>query len=299
MKTFLLLCLALGSSLSATFAQRVIRLYEGKAPGSEAWNWSEKESIQNGFNTRLVYNVVDPTLTAYLPDPEVANGTAVIIAPGGAFHVLSIDSEGIAVARWLAERGVASFVLKYRLVKSETDDPVKELQATMSDFKKLDAINAPVVPLAMNDGLQAVRYVREHAKEFKIDPARVGFMGFSAGATVTLSVIYNADDTSRPNFVAPIYVYNGAVIGSAVPSVKTPIFVAAASNDGLDLASHSVAVYSRWLEAKQPAELHMYQKGGHGFGMRKNNIPADSWIDRFGEWLAANNLIAVPRGTSK
>ncbi|WP_229311517.1 alpha/beta hydrolase [Larkinella rosea] len=84
----------------------------------------------------MVYNVAEPTLTAYLPDPAQATGTAVIIAPGGAFRVLSIDSEGVDVAKWLADKGVACFVLKYRLVKSETDDPVKELSVAMSNWKK-------------------------------------------------------------------------------------------------------------------------------------------------------------------
>ena len=255
------------------YAQQVIKLYDGSAPGSESWNWDEKESTQNMFNTRIVYNVSKPTITAYLPEASKANGTAVIVAPGGAFHTLSIESEGIDVAKWLNAKGIAAFVLKYRVVKSETEDPVKELMGKMSNFKTLDEENAPVIPLAMQDGLTAMKYVRSHATEMNIDPKRIGFMGFSAGATLTMSVLYNADAESRPNFVAPIYAYKKAIIGSSIPSVKMPIFIAAASDDQLGLAPHSVDIYNEWLTAKQPAELHIYERGGHGFGMRKNNNP--------------------------
>jgi acetyl esterase/lipase len=270
---------------ASSMAQQVIRLYDGKAPGSESWTWSEKESAKNQFNTRVIYNVADPTITAYLP--SAPNGTAVIIAPGGAFHTLSIDSEGIEVAKWLNAKGVTAFVLKYRVVKSETDDPVKELMGLMipGNFAKLDSINGPIVQMAMMDGLAAMKYVRSHADTYHIDPKKIGFMGFSAGATVTMSTVYNATDVNRPNFVAPIYGYEKAIIGSEVPKVKTPIFICAASNDALGFATHSVHFYLKWLAAGQPAELHMYEQGSHGFGMRKNNIPTDTWIERFGDWL--------------
>ena len=106
-----------------------------------------------------------------------------------------------------------------------------------------------------------------------------------------MSVVYNATDENRPNFVAPIYAYEKAIIGSNVPTIKTPIFIAAASDDELGLASHSVDIYLKWLDAKQPAELHMFEKGKHGFGMRKQNLPSDKWIERFGDWLEMRGLI--------
>jgi lysophospholipase L1-like esterase len=110
-------------------------------------------------------------------------------------------------------------------------------------------------------------------------------MGFSAGGTLTMSVVYNATDSNRPNFVAPIYAYAGAIIGSEIPKTKTPMFVAVAGDDQLGLMPHSIDLYKKWFEAKQPTELHVYEKGGHGFGMRKQNIPTDTWHERFGEWL--------------
>ena len=272
-------------------AQQVIRLYSGKAPGSESWNWAQQEKDHNAFNTRVVYNVVDPTLMVYRPDPATANGTAVVICPGGGFHTLSIDSEGIDVAKYLAAKGVTAFVLSYRLVHSLTEDPVAELMSSMGDQKKLDAQNASVVPLAIADGQKAMAYIREHAGEFGANPTRIGIMGFSAGGTVAAGVGFSYTAPDRPAFLAPIYAYTGALSNTKVPIDAPPLFVAAATNDQLGLAPHSVKLYSDWLAAGKDAELHMYAKGGHGFGMRKQNLPTDSWIDRFGEWLGLQGFL--------
>jgi acetyl esterase/lipase len=221
MRTLLSILLTVGFIFNAN-AQKVIFLYEGKAKGSENWTWEEAVSEKNIFNTKVVYNVSSPTITAYLP--EKPNGTSIIVAPGGAFHTLSIDNEGIDVAKWLNAKGVTAFVLKYRVVHSLTDDPVKELMPKMANFKALDEENATVVPLATQDGLTAVKYVREHAKELNLDPKKIGFMGFSAGGTLTMSVIYSADDSNRPNFVAPIYAYENAIIGTNMPQEKNAHF---------------------------------------------------------------------------
>jgi len=280
----------LGIIFSETvFCQQVIPLYSGKAPGSENWNWDEKEFTVGDM--KICMDVSKPTLTAYLPAKP--NGTAIIIAPGGAFHALAIDHEGTAVAKWLNEKGVTAFVLKYRLVHDDPAHPENSIGNLMAtgNFKKLDSLNAPIIPLALQDGLTAVKYVREHASAYKIEPNKIGFMGFSAGGTLTMSVVYSATDETHPNFVAPIYPYEKAIIGSTVPSVKTPIFIAAASDDDLGLATHSVHIYLKWLDAKQPAELHMYEKGKHGFGTKKQGLPADSWVDRFGDWLQMQGLI--------
>ncbi|MDX2247509.1 MAG: GDSL-type esterase/lipase family protein [Bacteroidia bacterium] len=239
----------------------------------------------------MIYNVADPTITAYLPPYYLATGTAVIIAPGGAFHTLSINSEGVEVAKWLNTLGIAAFVLKYRVARSYTDDPVKELSEKMGDFKKLDEENAPIIPLAMADGLAAVKYVRDHAAEMDINPHKIGFMGFSAGGTLTMSVVYNATDESRPDFVAPIYAYEPAIIGATVPANPTPIFVAVAGDDQLGMMPFSLNIYQKWKNAGQPAELHVYEKGGHGFGMRTQNLPADTWYERFGEWLRSQGYL--------
>ncbi len=272
-----------------SIAQEIISLYPGKAPGSESWSWSER--LLEVPNDSIIMNVSNPTLTAYVP--KHPNGTAVIVAPGGAFTVLAIRSEGTEVARYLANKGVTVFVLKYRLRHWDPARPeTNPMRLIMSgNFKKLDSLNAPVVKLALADALTAMKYVRGNASRYKIDPNKIGFMGFSAGATLTLCLAYNSSPDTQPNFVAPIYPYEPALIGSTIPKSQLPIFLAAASNDELGMAPHSLNIYSKWLAAKQPAELHLYEKGGHGFGMRKQNLPADTWIESFTAWLQMHKFL--------
>ena len=270
---------------TALQAQQVMRLYDGAAPGSETWNWEEKIAPPDAFNNRNVYNVTTPTLTAYLPKPEIATGTAVIIAPGGGFHFLAFDNEGIKIAEYLASKGVAAFVLKYRLVKCLTDDPSKEFRDKMATPLKYREDVTPIIPLELQDGLAAVKYVRSHAQEMDIDTGRIGFMGFSAGGTVAMSVVYSATEESHPNFIAPIYAYVAGAIGSNVPTAPTPAFIAVATDDQLNLTSQSVDVYNKWKAAKQSVELHVFARGGHGFGMKKLKLPSDTWYERFGEWM--------------
>lgn len=271
-------------------AQQVIRLYPGAAPGSEKWTHQEKEYFSPIWNTQVVTNVVQPTLTVFKAAPETANGTAVVICPGGGFHALSINSEGIDVAKWLQAKGVTAFVLKYRLVPTG-EDGVKDLMAKINNRQKMNDDNAAVVPLAIADGLAAVSYVRKHASEFAISPARIGLMGFSAGGTVTSGVVFGYTPESRPDFIAPIYAYLGALKEAAVPKDAPPMFVAAATDDQLGLAPDSLALYGKWLAAGKPVEIHMYSKGGHGFGMRKQSLPSDQWIERFGDWLQVQGLL--------
>lgn len=274
---------------AAANAQQVIRLSPA-GDSSLKWTTAEREYFSPIWNTQVVTNVSQPTLTVYAPAQAAANGTAIIVAPGGAFHALSINSEGNDVAKWLAARGVTAFVLKYRLVPTG-EDGVKEVMAKLNNLKRLDADNAALVPLAIADGLAAVTYVRKHAAEFGISPMRIGFIGFSAGGTVTSAVATQYTAESRPDFVAPIYAYLGALKDVAVPKDAPPMFVAAATDDQLKLAPDSVTLYSKWMAAGKPVELHMYAKGGHGFGMRKQNLPSDGWIDRFGEWLDQQGLL--------
>jgi acetyl esterase/lipase len=278
---FILFAVAINS---ICIAQSSIKLYAGKAPGSETWNWSEQKAANTPGNA-LLYNIVEPEILVYPAPKEKANGTSIVVAPGGAFHIISIENEGINVAKWLNDRGITAFVLKYRLVKMQTDNPFKELMTLMGDFKKLDSINEPVVEMAKNDGIEAMKYVRGHAKELNIDPNKIGFMGFSAGGTVTMSVMLSAPQELKPNFIAPIYLYKNAVVGNFMPAKSTPIFVAVASDDQLGLMPHSIKLYQEWNAAKHPAELHVYEKGGHGFGIMKHNTSSDQWAADFENWL--------------
>jgi predicted peptidase len=270
--------------------QKVIPLYDGPAPGSESWTWNEAENDNNGWQTKVVYNVSKPTLTVFQPATNKANGTAVIIAPGGAFHALSINSEGYDVAKWLVEKGITCFVLKYRLAHSLTTDPVAEVMAKWGK-KEFEDDNKAVIPFEIADGRAAIAYVRKHAAEYNLDVNRIGIMGFSAGGTVTSSTLFNYTKENRPDFAAPIYPFFPTEMHGTVANDAPPIFIVTASNDGLGLAPHSIDLYNKWLSTKHDAELHMYARGDHGFGMRKQNIPTDNWIERFYDWMGVQGLL--------
>ena len=272
--------------------QKVIELYNGAAPGSESWTWNEAENDNNAWQTKIVYNVSKPTLTVFEPTERSATGTAVIICPGGAFHALSINSEGYDVAKWLVNKGVTCFVLKYRLAHSVTTDPVAEVMGKWGK-QEFEDENKAVIPLAIADGKAAIAYVRAHAKDYNILPDKIGIMGFSAGGTVTVGSAFNYTAENKPNFVAPIYpFFTNEMIGT-IPQDAPPIFIAAATDDGLQLAPHSTNLYKRWVEAKHSAEIHVYSTGNHGFGMRVQHLPSDTWIDRFGDWLKVNGYLKL------
>jgi len=261
----------------------VIKLYEGKAPGSEDWNWEEAQRYSELFQTEVVYNVTDPSLLVF--KPENPNGTAIIIAPGGGFQTLSINREGIDVAKELASKGITAFVLKYRLIHSKTDTPAKELMEGLKDRDVHYKRSAAVQKLAGEDCKTAINYVRGHASEFSIDAQKVGVIGFSAGATVILrTVLGEANSASLPNFAASLYGGpSDELMAKDAPEI--PLFIAAASDDQLKLAPKSIALYTKWLTANNPVELHIYAKGGHGFGMKTQDLPVDSWYKRYEDWL--------------
>lgn len=291
MNKIILIASLLFLAVSTKAQQKVIQLYNGAAPGSE--NWTYKEQVYKpGTKEAIVYNVSHPTLTVYPADSSKATGTAVIVCPGGGFYILAIEHEGKDVAHWLNEKGITVFLLKYRLGHSETDNPGQELGDNM---KKSDFVEkvTPIIPLCIADGRTAIKYVRAHAGEYGINPSQIGIIGFSAGGTVAASTAFNYTPENRPDFVAPIYAFMPPSLQGSVADDAPPLFVAAATDDGLGLASHSVDLYSKWLAAKKPAEIHIYEKGGHGFGMHQQDIPTDTWIDRFGDWLGLLGFLKV------
>jgi acetyl esterase/lipase len=269
---------------AAAFAQEVIPIYQGTPPGSTTETYPEKQYFSKVWNTEVVSNVTTPTLTVFRPSPDLKNGTAVVVCPGGGFMALSITSEGTEVAQYLAAKGVTAFVLKYRLAHSG-DDATQEFATLYADRAKFEEKVSGIIPLSIADGLRAVTYVRQHAAEFGVSPDRVGIMGFSAGGVVTAAVALKYLPDGRPAFVAPIYGAIGRLRDSPVPEDAPPMFIAAASDDNLGLAPDSVVLYEKWRTAQKSVELHMYAKGGHGFGMRKHGLPTDHWIERFVEWM--------------
>ncbi len=283
--TLVRVCRLLVLMAGAGVAQSVIPLYSGAVPGSAGESYREKAYFSKTWNTEVISNVTQPTLTLYRPAEGAGNGTAVVICPGGGFMALSINSEGIDVAKWLAARGVTAFVLKYRLAHTG-DDATQEFATLFEDKKKFQAILAKVVPLSIADGTAAVVYVRQHASDWGISPDRVGIVGFSAGGTVAAAAGLRYAPGGRPAFVAPIYAAASMLKNRPVPADAPPLFLVAATDDQLGLAADSIGLYEQWTAAHKSAELHMYAKGGHGFGMRKQGLPSDQWIDRFADWLA-------------
>jgi acetyl esterase/lipase len=284
---------------STAVAQQVIPIWPGVAPGSE--NWTQKEAQSTNPIGTVIRNVVNPSLTVFLPDPAKATGTAVIVCPGGAFVVLAWDNEGTKVAHWLNDHGVAALVLKYRLTDSGATDA--EFQKHMADAR--GTLTNPATPktpdgvpvqmdeirkLAVADALQALKITRQRASEWGIAPDRIGIMGFSAGATTTTGVLTGYDAASRPNFAASIY--GNTVDPARIPSDAPPLFILCASDDPLMPPTGSANLYTVWKNSGHLAELHIYSKGGHGFGMSQRGLPIDHWIDRFGDWLAVQGLLA-------
>jgi acetyl esterase/lipase len=254
----------------------------------------DAEVDETALGHHVLRNVTAPTLTPYLPDPAIATGTAAIVAPGGGFLMLEIDSEGTEVARWLAAHGVAAFVLKYRLAHTPHNgllymaDLMKKL---MVGFAHSSSSALPILDGetdAAADGLQAMRLVEKRAAEWGVDPKRVGFLGFSAGGMTALHVATECDASSRPAFIAPIYAQID--LPKQLPADLPPMFTAMASGDPFFGRNPSM-VYDAWRKAGAPAELHLYEKGGHGFGMRVQHLSSDHWIDEFGWWLEGRGLL--------
>ena len=254
---------------------QVVNIWPGAAPGSE--NWTQKErSAENTPIGTVVFNVVTPTLTAYLPERTRATGTGVIIAPGGAFVALAIDLEGNNVARWLQEKGIAAFVLKYRIMERRQEGIPSGMN--MDEAGKY----------GIADGIQALKVVRQHAAEWGLSPDRIGFMGFSAGAMVTSGCLLQKDAAARPNFAAMIYGGPFGVI-PAIPAKLPPMFLTWAQDDTLALGP-VVKFYDALTSAGHKPEVHIFSAGGHGFGMRKQNTSSDHWIETFYYWLAAQGF---------
>lgn len=284
-------------SLAQISAPFEIQLWPGKAPGSEAWTQKEIDSAIPGRPpTAIVRNVTTPTLTAYLPDPVNATGSAVIVAPGGAWMMLSINSEGHDAAKWLAERGVAAFVLKYRLIETPASDGefFKQITAEMTRAGTGDpavALKALMdrAPFSAEDGVQALKVVRSRAVEWGFAPDRVGMLGFSAGGFVTMIAASQTDASLRPDFAAPIY---GGDLDATVdvPKVLPPLFLAVANDDTL-LAKSTLNLVSRLRSAGHMPAFHLYASGGHGFGMNKQGKASDHWIEEFYWWMGEQGFL--------
>ena len=252
------------------------------------------ESWLDYYGYPMLRNVQQATLTPVLPDKDKASGAAVVVAPGGGFVMLSMQAEGWSIARWLADHGIAAFVLKYRVrpTPASLDGFQKELQSVLLRAGSAGGELTLEIPAeAIADGEAALRLVRARAKEWDVDPTRVGMLGFSAGAITTLSVAMNATPQTMPAFIAPIY---GPMSAVTVPAAAPPMFVAIAADDPI-FANRGYGLIESWNSAKKPVEFHLYQKGSHGFGLGMPGTTTTGWIESFYRWLDMNGLLKKQR----
>lgn len=252
-------------------------------------------------DTAMLRNVSEPTLGVFRPAKP--NGVGVIVCPGGGWRILTMEHEGIDVAKWLTAHDYTAFLLKYRVhgtPATQTDYDAWEVKLisqidmarsgrtafrAMSDIVPYEIFRA-AREAAADDGRRAVAIVRERAKDWDLDPGKIGMMGFSAGAFLVADVA--VDPRAAPlAFVAPIY--GGETQGRSVPKNAPPLFTVVAQDDFIAYRMIE-SLYSDWTDAGRSAELHIYRRGNHGFGMVKQGSPSDRWINLFHEWLADQGL---------
>lgn len=289
-----------------------IPVWPGIAPGSEDWTFSERVTEGPG-GSKVYSNVVNPTLTIYLPDKSRANGVALILCPGGAMRMLGF-AEPEQTAEWLNSKGIAAFILKYRVVPdtpaaagaapshapSPSGVPQKKMLMGMGkelSFREIlnrrgNANPAPdnpehlkVIRMAIADAQQAIRILRRDAAKYGIDPKRIGILGYSAGGGVAIGTAVTESSDAYPDFVATIY--GPSLVDVTVPPQGAPLFIAVMDGH-FNVTNGCAALFALWKEANRPVELHVYD---HGYGPA-SGMPVGTWTDRLYDWLVARKLIA-------
>lgn len=251
-------------------------------PAHEGW-------AQQNPNERMVYNVVEPVLVPIAPDPATGDhAPAVILAPGGGFLTLMIDGEGYRVASRLAALGVRVFVLKYRTLPVGDNFPAFR-QALIDVFqtgKGSGRIGADI-PYAAADASAAVRMVRARAAEWHVDPARIGLVGFSAGAVTVLAQAQAAKGDDRADFLGMIY---GPTQLTTVPANPPPLFAAISADDRF-FKGQDLGLFHAWRQAGGSVEAHLYSGGGHGYASSPSGATSDAWFDQLVLWMKVSGFV--------
>ena len=298
MRPIALLALLLAGFASASEPEVVV-LWPGTPAGDVGIPGAEKDIDLKvggkpyevgGKPTRFITNVSKPTLTIFRPAKDRDTGVSMLIAPGGGYHNLGWDVEGEEVAAWLTSIGITGIVLKYRCPRRPEDEK-------------------GVPPLGpLKDAQRAVSTVRSKAKEWGLDPARIGIVGFSAGGHLSGATATNfearayepIDDidkvSCRPDFAIMLYSGYFQLHGALSPTIKTPagippLLILHASDDPVSNVDHSITMYSAMKHAGAPVEMHIYATGGHGWGVRKVGHPCETWTDRCVDWLKKSGLL--------
>jgi acetyl esterase/lipase len=276
-----------------------ITLWPQGAPGEKGDVGPEKDATKPtdpliaGKPVIRLTNVTRPTITVYWPSQEANTGAAVVVFPGGGYHVLAIDLEGTEVCQWLNSIGVTAVLLKYRVPSRE---------------------GRPEYGAALEDAQRALGLIRHSAREWRIDPTRIGVLGFSAGGHLaaalssfeerTYKPVDDADQVScRPDFALLIYAYlapkeqhGDLARGVQVTTQTPPTFLVQAEDDEMGVES-SIFYYLALAKAHIPAEMHLYPAGGHGFGLRPSKATVTTWPERAQEWLRSLGVLQAPSGS--
>jgi endo-1,4-beta-xylanase len=267
-----------------------IALWPNGAPGSEARK-DEKERVDWRQEPDIVFpvtfNIHNPTITPFLPAKGQATGAAIVVAPGGGHMFLTMDREGYDVGKWLADHGIAAFVLKYRLARDKAGNSPYKVEVD-----------------ALADAKRAIRTVRSRADEWGVNPARIGFMGFSAGGELAVLVSTRSDSgkadsddpverlSSRPDFT--ILGYPGIPADKvAITADLPPVFMFSAYDDARTSITNA-SLFLKYRTAGVPAEIHIYSEGGHGFGVRDRPMAVTSWPDRLVGWMRDRGFLQTP-----
>jgi acetyl esterase/lipase len=290
----------------------VIPVWPGTAPGSEDWTFSERV-IEGPGGSKTYSNVVNPTLTVYLPDAANANGAAIILCPGGAMRMLGF-AEPERTAEWLNSKGIAAFILKYRVVPGtppagggvrssippQSGAPGRKMRMGMGNelsFREILNRNGnanpaadnqehlKVIRMAIADGQQAIRVLRRDAARYSIDPKRIGILGFSAGGGVAIGTAVTESSDAYPDFVATIY--GPSLVDVSVPQQGAPLFIAVMDGH-FNVTNGCAALFALWKEAGRPVEIHVYD---HSYGPA-SGMPVATWTDRLYDWLLARKILA-------
>lgn len=275
------------TSIAVPAQRDAIELGTGPLPGAKV-----KESWHRQYGSQFARNVTIATLTPFLPDPAKASGAAIVVAPGGGFRTLSMDNEGYDVARALAAKGIAAFVIKYRLRQTPADMAgfEKSMQDMFSGAARapLPAANNAATDLApqLADSIAAFRLIRSRATQWHVDPDRIGMIGFSAGAMLTMATTLATKD-AKPAFIGNIY---GPLGSMTVPQDAPPMFAAIAADDPL-FGNRDFKLIDDWRAARRPVEFHLYERGGHGFGMYRKATTSTGWFDAFVGWLDMHGML--------
>ena len=231
-------------------------------------------------------NISKPGISLYKAKGNSITDKAMIICPGGGLFFSAYEKEGVKLAKKLAQNGITAVILKYRTYPRKGS--VIKWSQTLWNKPQMAIDSAKIIlPYSSKDALSAIELIRNNASKYNINPNKIGLMGFSAGGAVTMEAAYTSVIKNQPNFIAPIYPWMDIVDNQKVPLNKPPAFVSCANDDPLELAAPSVKIYQDWILAGAEAELHMFSKGGHGYGMNKINAPVDRWSQLLIDWILA------------